>query len=226
MFGLYPVVDTAMLDERGIDVLAFVRAVLASKPAALQLRCKTFDAARVLKLSREISAMSGVVPFFVNDRPDLAILSGATGVHVGQDDLPPGEVVRLASMLGVKLRIGRSTHVEGDMVKSRDEPIDYVAIGPIFATQTKRDHAPVVGLERLARLAERSRQSHPTRPIVAIGGITEENIGSVAPHVDAVAVVSAAIDPSGDVAACVRRIARLSEALTRGRPDPRIEATA
>ena len=107
----------------------------------------------------------------VNDRADVARMLGADGVHVGQDDLPPREVRRLLPAGSI---LGLSTHGLGQLDAARDEPVDYVAIGPVFPTRTKADPHPVVGLETVRRARQRTR-----RPLVAIGGITAENARSV-----------------------------------------------
>ena len=101
----------------------------------------------------------------VNDRADIALLSGADGVHVGQDDLSPSAVRRV---IGDRLLLGYSTHNEAQLRAAASEPVDYVALGPIFGTASKHNPDPVVGLQELARLAPLAGE----RPLVAIGGLT------------------------------------------------------
>src|SRR5690242_12793632 len=98
MRGLYAIVDTQSLNARGVDPVAFAEAVLDAKPAALQLRDKEGTAQRTLSLLRSIGSLArrAGVPFYGNDRPDLALLAGCDGVHVGQDDVPV-EAARLLS---------------------------------------------------------------------------------------------------------------------------------
>jgi thiamine-phosphate pyrophosphorylase len=121
---------------------------------------------------REITRNSGVT-FIVNDHADLALAVGADGVHIGQDDLPPEEVRRL---VGDEMIIGLSTHSPAQAQASMDMAgtIDYIGVGPIFATRTKRDVCQPVGLEYLEYVAE-----NIGLPFVAIGGIKEHNIGIV-----------------------------------------------
>ena len=120
----------------------------------------------------------------VNDRLDVALASGAHGAHVGQDDLPPEAARRL---LGPGRLLGLSTHDEAQFAASASAPLDYVALGPIFASPTKSGHAEPVGLEALRRCCERSR-----RPVVAIGGLDAEGARlALAAGAGAVAVVSA-----------------------------------
>jgi thiamine-phosphate pyrophosphorylase len=100
----------------------------------------------------------------VNDRSDVARLTDAAGVHLGQEDLSP-------SLARVVLRegqvIGYSTHDLSQAVEAERAPVDYIAVGPVFATSTKQNAAAVVGLERLREICSRV-----SKPVVAIGGIT------------------------------------------------------
>lgn len=123
------------------------------------------------------------VRLIVNDRVDVAAAAGADGVHVGQDDLP-ADAAR--EILGPHALIGVSTHSEAQAVAAARWPIDYVAIGPVFATSTKVNPDPVVGLEGLSVV-----RSAITLPLVAIGGITLDRASSVyAAGADSIAVVS------------------------------------
>lgn len=150
----------------------------------VQLRSKLATSAALLEETRRLLA---VLPeetrLVVNDRADVALLAGAVGVHVGQDDLPASEARKI---LGPRRLIGLSTHTPEQLEAARQEPVDYVAFGPIFSTTTKSDTEPVVGLEGLRRA-----RRHSEKPLVAIGGITVENAGAVlSAGADAVAVIS------------------------------------
>jgi thiamine-phosphate pyrophosphorylase len=121
------------------------------------------------------------VPLVVNDRADIAMLLHA-GLHVGQDDLPPKDARRL---IGSEALLGYSTHNGEQLAAAALEPVGYLAIGPIFATLSKMNPDPVVGVERL-----REWRSLTARPLVGIGGITRENVRSVlAAGADSVAVI-------------------------------------
>lgn len=123
------------------------------------------------------------VRLIVNDRVDVALAAGADGVHVGQDDLP-AESAR--EILGPMAIIGISTHSLAQAAAAASLPVDYVAIGPVFATSTKANPDPVVGLEGL-----RAVRAAVTASLVAIGGITLEKAPAVfAAGADSVAVVS------------------------------------
>lgn len=107
----------------------------------------------------------------INDRVDLALASGAAGVHVGQTDLPPEHAREL---LGPDPLIGFSTHDREQLERAQDLPVDYVALGPLFESPTKSGHARTLGLEVLRACCAWSR-----RPVVAIGGITADSLPSV-----------------------------------------------
>jgi thiamine-phosphate pyrophosphorylase len=151
----------------------------------LQLRDKRAGAGELLKKSREIAAVT--VPqgalFFVNDRPDVANLAGASGVHVGQHDLTP-EQARV--VLSESQYVGLSTHNLEQFAAAAATSADYLAVGPIFETRTKENPDPVVGTDLLRRARNLTH-----KPIVAIGGITLERAPEVlAAGADSVAVIS------------------------------------
>jgi len=150
----------------------------------VQLRAKGVDDRRYLELAREArdAARAAGVLFVVNDRPDIARIVGADGVHIGQEDLPP-DVVRQLLPTGI---VGLSTHTVPQLEVAATQPVDYVAVGPVFATRSKVDHDPVVGVD----LVRRARKL-VNKPLVAIGGITRANVREVsAAGADGVAVIS------------------------------------
>lgn len=129
----------------------------------------------------------------VNDRVDIAIATGAHGVHLGQDDLPPSEARKL---LGRDAIIGFSTHSVDQAVEAMRSPIDYLAIGPIFQTGTKPDPDPVVGLNGLTEV----RKGVGDFPLVAIGGISAAHIRDVlTAGADAAAVISGLLETGPDI---------------------------
>jgi len=120
----------------------------------------------------------------INDRVDIALMAGADGVHLGQDDIPAAECRYL---LGPQAIIGFSTHNIEQAKAAIKLPVNYVAIGPIFSTNTKVDTAPVVGLDGIRKV----RRAIGKFPLVAIGGITAENLGAVfAAGADSAAMIS------------------------------------
>lgn len=187
MRGLYAIIDVGSLDLRGLDPVRFAESVIAARPAAIQLRDKQGNARRTLDLLRAIApaAKRAGVPFFANDRPDLALLAGCDGVHVGQEDLPPS----LVRSIGPALRVGLSTHNRAQVEAAAAEPLDYLAIGPIFPTTTKDRPSPVVGLDGLAELVKAARAARPDLPTVGIGGITLKNAASVGATASMAAVI-------------------------------------
>jgi thiamine-phosphate pyrophosphorylase len=160
----------------------------------LQYRAKDLPARESLATSRQLAqaARQEGANFFVNDRPDLAYLSNAHGVHVGQDDL---SVEQARAIVGQDRWVGVSTHNPEQFEHAVATSADYVAIGPIFATTSKANPDPVVGTEMIRRLRPLT-----AKPIVAIGGIRLENAREVIEAgADSVAVISdilVAVDPA------------------------------
>jgi thiamine-phosphate pyrophosphorylase len=169
----YPIVDTSALRGRGVAPLAVFEALVAGGAAIIQLRHKAEWTREVFGLAQEMAAKSrsAGVTFVVNDRADVALAVGAEGVHLGQTDLTPYAV---RSFAGDRLIIGLSTHNEEQLRAAAAEPADYLALGPVFGTQSKERPDPIVGVAELGRL-----RSLTPRPLVAIGGITRGNAGSV-----------------------------------------------
>lgn len=144
---------------------------------------------------REITRESGVT-FIVNDHVDLALLVGADGVHIGQDDLPPEQVRQL---VGDEMIIGMSTHSPAQARAAISSGVDYIGVGPIFATQTKKDVCAPVGLEYLDYAV-----NNVDIPFVAIGGIKEHNISEVARRGARCIALVTEIVGAEDIAAKVR----------------------
>jgi thiamine-phosphate pyrophosphorylase len=210
MRGLYAILDTEALARGAVPPLAFAEAVLAARPAALQLRAKSASAREVLALLRQLAPLckQAGVPLVCNDRPDLAVLAGADMVHLGQDDAP----IELVRGLFPSLRIGLSTHTVAQLEQALATKPAYVAFGPIFATASKKDHAAVVGVEGLRSAAVLARRAGV--PLVAIGGISQARAHEIVPHADAVAVIGALVaDDAREIGA---RALRLQAAFSRG----------
>lgn len=181
---VYPVIDTGLLRKRQADVLLFTAALLGGGATLVQYRHKGAYTRDVFDELQAVARMcdSSRARLIVNDRADVARLVGS-GVHVGQDDLPPADARRVA---GADCWVGYSTHNEEQLTAGNREPVDYLAIGPIFATQSKEQPDPVVGLDELKRLAALSAV-----PLVAIGGITLDTAPAVlAAGAHCVAVIS------------------------------------
>jgi thiamine-phosphate pyrophosphorylase len=168
----YPILDTGVAARRGIALADATRQMLDAGVRILQIRCKGFVSREMLETVESISGMcrSAGALFVVNDRADVARLTGAA-LHVGQDDLP---LTAARNVMGPDLAIGFSTHNEAQLRAAATEPVDYLALGPIFGTATKENPDPVVGLNELRRLRPLT-----DRPLVAIGGITRANVRAV-----------------------------------------------
>lgn len=138
----------------------------------LQYRNKAGNARQMLEHARELKRRLGTaVKLIMNDRPDLCLAAEFDGVHVGQDDLSP-EGAR--KVIGKQLWLGVSTHNPEQIELADQTSSDYLAVGPVFATTSKQNPDPVIGLEGVRRA-----RSLSSKPLVAIGGITRSNCRSV-----------------------------------------------
>jgi thiamine-phosphate pyrophosphorylase len=221
--GLYAILDLDAWGSRGVDLVADRRALLdvasallRARPSMLQLRAKHAGARDVLALLRALApaAAAASVPLVANDRIDLALLAGVPFAHLGQDDLPLADARRIAPSLS----LGRSTHDAAQLAAELAACPAYVAFGPVFTTTSKRDPSPTVGL---APLAEAARLAGAAGiPLVAIGGITRENVAEVvAAGVRWAAVISdlVAVDAGGAPAIEeIERRARVLDDALRG----------
>lgn len=184
---LYPILDTAVLARCGLEPEEAASAMLEAGAAILQLRHKGPFTRKMLEAAAKISALCrrNGARFIVNDRADVALIADA-GLHVGQDDLPPAEARKL---LGPGRVLGFSTHNPEQLEAALAEPVDYVAFGPIFATASKQNPDPTVGLGQLPELAARAHAAG--RPLVAIGGITRARaLDVLAAGADSLAVIA------------------------------------
>lgn len=198
---LYAILDADVLADRALDPLSLLDAWLAAGVRLVQLRAKTLPGGTFLELARamatRVRATGGI--FIVNDRPDLARMAGASGVHVGQDDLGPADV---RAIVGPEAIVGISTHTDEQVEQALQLPVDYLAIGPVFATRTKGPTSDEpVGLTGVRRASGRARSSG--LPLVAIGGIDLAVARDVlAAGASSVAVISDLV--AGDPVARVR----------------------
>ena len=179
---LYVILDAALLTSSELDV---AKQLTDAGVRLLQYRNKRGSSRELLQASSALAAE--LVPagarFFVNDRPDVAYLSGANGVHVGQHDLP---VAESRAVLGSSKFLGVSTHNLEQFRSAAATDADYIALGPVFATDSKANPDPVVGTAMI-----REARKLTQKPIVAIGGITLERAREVIEAgADSVAVIS------------------------------------
>ena len=197
---LYAVADAEVCARAGWDLVAFAAACADGGARFIQIRAKQLSASALLDAAVAIVARAGRgVAVVVNDRADVARLANASGVHVGQEDLPPGMARQI---VGERALVGLSTHTVEQIDRGVDEPIGYLAVGPIFGTATKETGYDAVGLERVGYAAKRTAERR--LPLVAIGGITLANARSViAAGAHSVAVISDLL-ATGDPRARVR----------------------
>lgn len=196
---IYPITDRAI---SGLSHSEQVRSMIAGGATLIQLREKQQTAGEWIDDAAEavrIAKIAGV-RILINDRVDLAMVVGADGVHLGQDDMPPDAASRI---LGDRAIIGYSTHTIDQVREAIKLPVDYVAFGPIFPTATKVDPDPVVGIEKLRAV----RSELIGRPLVAIGGINAGNVGSVlAAGADSAAMIGAILTPPDEITSNLRQL--------------------
>lgn len=191
--SFYPILDFDVAAGRGFDPVAAASQILEGGARILQFRHKGFFSRDVFAQVREIAALcrQAEALFVINDRADIARLLGA-GLHIGQDDLSPADARRV---LGDGLSIGLSTHNETQLRCAARQPVDYIALGPIFGTSSKANPDPVVGIEELRRLRPLT-----ALPLVAIGGMTRTNARSVLEAgADSVAVIGDLFPENGKI---------------------------
>jgi len=188
---LYPIVDAELLAAHNVPLDTFARELRAAGVTLLQYRDKNGSPQEILRAASILrEAMSGSdCRLIMNDRADLAVLANFDGVHVGQGDLSPADARRV---VGPDRIVGVSTHTPEQARIADQSSADYIAIGPVFATGTKPDASPVVGLDGVRRA-----RSLTTKPLVAIGGITRANARSVIDAgADSIAVISSLFAPN------------------------------
>jgi thiamine-phosphate pyrophosphorylase len=206
---LYLVTDRDL--ARGRSIAWVVEAALRGGVTAVQLREKSCPTSDFVQLGRELKKLLAPhqVPLIVNDRVDLALEIGADGVHIGQHDMDPERARRL---LGPGAIIGLSIETIEQARAAVSLDVDYLGVGPVFATATKSDAAPPLGLAALAQVCAISRHR-----VVAIGGIGLENARqAIDSGADGVAVVSA-ICAAGDPERAARDLRQSIDAALQAR---------
>jgi thiamine-phosphate pyrophosphorylase len=182
--SVYPITDTSI---SGLTHLEQVTRLIDGGATLIQLRGKRASPREFYEQAVECVAFARArrAKIIINDRADIALMSDADGVHLGQDDMPPEAVRRL---LGDGKIVGYSTHSVEQAIEAAKLCVDYIAIGPVFQTHTKTDPDPVVGLEGIAAV----RAAIGVVPLVAIGGIDLSNIAAVLnAGADSVAMIGA-----------------------------------
>jgi len=203
---LYVILDVEIAAAHGWTVPDLARACLDGGARLFQLRAKQQPSSRVLALLDELAALtaaSGAL-LIANDRADLARLAGASGVHVGQDDLPAAAA---RTVVGPAAIVGLSTHTRDQVVAALLQPIDYLAVGPVYATSSKETGYDPVGTDLVASAVQmvRSHAGAPV-PVVAIGGITLDRAAGVRAAGAASVAILSDLFVGGDPAARVRTL--------------------
>lgn len=194
---------------------ALADAYLAGGARFIQIRCKHASSRDILAMSEDIvkRAHSTGATVIVNDRADVARLSGADGVHLGQKDLEPTAARRI---VGGDAVLGLSTHSADQVRAASRQPVDYIAVGPIFGTSTKDTGYGNVGTAFVSDAAGLLREAGDAKPIVAIGGITLERAPAVLLAGAASVAVISDLLATGDPESRVREYLRvLNEATNR-----------
>jgi thiamine-phosphate pyrophosphorylase len=180
---LYAILDASCFSSP--QILFDAADELASAGVAIiQYRNKSADARTILSQARELKSRIGTrAKLIMNDRADLCLAAEFDGVHLGQDDLSPESGRRI---IGPNRLLGVSTHNPEQVAEADRTPTDYIAIGPVFATGSKLNPDPVIGIAGVRRARELTH-----KPLIAIGGITRQNCSSViAAGADSIAVIS------------------------------------
>jgi thiamine-phosphate pyrophosphorylase len=196
---LYAILDPSSFRENQTMFRA-AEDLAAAGVSLIQYRNKSGNARQMLEHARELKLRLGnSVKLIMNDRADLALVAGFDGVHLGQDDLSP-EGAR--KVIADKLWLGVSTHNPEQVREADQTSADYIAVGPVFATGSKANPDPVIGLEGVRRARALTR-----KPLVAIGGITRANCRSVIEAgADSVAVISDLLREPGKSAEAFLRL--------------------
>lgn len=209
---LYPIIDFSFFAAEPDPVSAvakFAEELISAGATFIQFRDKSEPAQprRFLSCARELRRVTmNKATLIINDRIDLCLAAGADGVHLGQDDVSPAAARRIFDQVKSdnKLLIGYSTHNLEQLLQADSLPIDYIALGPVFATSSKPNPDPVVGIEGL-----RQARQATAKPLVAIGGITRQNCRQVTEAgADSVAVISDLFESPGKAVADFLRVLR------------------
>ncbi len=204
---LYVITDAKL--SRGRSHLEVAQAAIEGGASVIQFREKEMTTRQLVEMARKIKELTdeAYIPLIINDRLDVGLAVDAGGVHVGQDDMP---AVLARQLMGRKI-VGVSATTVEEALQAQADGADYLGVGPIYPTGTKPDAVPPIGLEGLAQIVRAVEI-----PVVAIGGISEENAAEViACGADGVAVISAVVS-APDIAAAARHLRETVEAARKG----------
>lgn len=199
--ALYAIIDPALTP----DIVGYARKLIDVGVQLIQLRDKRGSARKIHEQARELmSLQASGVRIILNDRPDIAAIAGAAGVHVGQDDLPVEDARKICK---APLWVGVSTHNLHQFRDAEASSADYIAVGPVFRTDTKENPDPLVGLEFIRTARKLTR-----KPLVAIGGISLETAPEVyAAGADSIAAIKDLAAAGNDSGARAREYLAFAE---------------
>lgn len=199
--GIYGIVDNSLTPN--VPLTEIAEKILRGGCRVIQLRAKNLSDREFFNTALKIKHIAKIYDalFIINDRLDIAMLTDADGIHVGQDDIPVTEIKRLWNGI-----VGLSTHSIDQAAEAERFGVDYIGFGPVFSTQTKKDAHPPTGVLKIGELKRYVRV-----PVVAIGGINSSNmVEIIRAGADAVAMISEIIT-SPDIEAKVRELIRIWE---------------
>ena len=199
-FRLYAVTD---LKTESPDVLKRIEAAYRGGADIVQLRSKVLADGALIRLGLKIKkiAEKNRKLFFINDRMDLALATGADGVHLGQEDMPVWVARKLAKQAGLNVWVGKSTHSLNQALAAVSEGVDYIGVGPVFATPSKAAFGAPQGIDRLREATAAARV-----PVLAIGGVTVAEVPAVRAAGAAGVAVIRAVLAAGDPGAATRAL--------------------
>lgn len=198
-------VITSAVAQLGRSHEDVARAAIEGGATVIQFRDKTMDSGQFTETTERLVALSRTaeVPLIINDRVDVAISMGAGGIHIGRND---GDVSAVRKSLRAGMVLGVSATDYAEAVSLDGGEADYLGVGPVFPTGSKDDATPPIGLDELARICRSVK-----KPVVAIGGINEENLRRVIEAGAAGAAVVSAVTHATDMTAAVGRLKRIWE---------------
>lgn len=204
---LYAVTDRRSLPA-GITLAKAVEAALDGGVTCLQLREKEASAGEILALARALLPLCRArrVPLLINDRVDIALAAGADGVHLGQEDLPLPEA---RALLGPDRILGATAHTVEEALRAQAEGADYLGVGAMFPTGTKTNTIPT-SVDTLKAIC-----AAVSIPVVAIGGVTAQNLPTLAGTGIAGAAVVSAIFSQSDLTAAARTLRAAADLAAR-----------
>lgn len=164
--GLYAIVDDSLTPQNKLVSLGV--SLARAGASCVQLRIKNLPDREFLKIAEELNFAINPTPLIINDRPDICVLCEARGLHIGQSDIPP---LKARKIVGSTVVIGFSCNSLKDVERANSEPIDYIAFGPVFETKTKENAGHALGVDLLKEAIQIAKL-----PVVAIGGINDENL--------------------------------------------------